>query len=222
MPARTYGQDCGLVAALELIGERWALLLVRELLGGSRRYSDLKTALPRIPTNILSDRLRELQHGGVLRRVPRVRGGYELTDLGRRLDPIVLALTRWGHDAGSVDLQQGPLSADAVALELRAAFDPDAAAGVPATVYVLHTDGVAVAVRVDAHTVAVLPVDGALPEPLAAQRDALITDADAVMRTESGLRRVLERRPCDAAIDILHVTHGDPTLATRFHATFHA
>ena len=70
MAARSYGQYCGVTTAVELIGERWALLIVRDLLVGPRRYTDLKAGLPRIPTNILALRLKELQDAGVVRRVP--------------------------------------------------------------------------------------------------------------------------------------------------------
>ena len=82
---RGFGQYSGVARAVERVGERWALLIVRDLLAGPRRYSDLKAGLPRIPTNILSDRLKELQESGVVRRVPTVRGGYELTAAGRAL-----------------------------------------------------------------------------------------------------------------------------------------
>ena len=76
--SRSYGQYCGVTTAVELIGERWAMLIVRDLLVGPRRYTDLKQGLPKIPTNILSARLKELQEGGVVRRVP-------LTELRARL-----------------------------------------------------------------------------------------------------------------------------------------
>ena len=83
--ARSYGQYCGVTRAVELVGERWALLIVRDLLVGPRRYTDLKQGLPRIPTNILSARLKELQDGGVVRRVALRSCGlvYELTEHGR-------------------------------------------------------------------------------------------------------------------------------------------
>ena len=84
MAGRSYGQFCGLSRALELIGERWALLIVRDLLVGPRRFTDLRRGLPRIPTNILSSRLRELEYAGVVRRrvLPRPATSvvYELTE----------------------------------------------------------------------------------------------------------------------------------------------
>ena len=84
MAARDYGQYGGITRALELVGERWALLIVRDLLVGPRRYGELAAGLPRIPSNILAARLKELQAAGVLRRVPRSRViVYELTPYGR-------------------------------------------------------------------------------------------------------------------------------------------
>lgn len=100
MAARDYGQYCGVTRALELVGERWALLIVRDLLVGPRRYGELAAGLPRIPSNILAARLKELQEAGVLRRAPRSRViVYELTDYGRELEPGVLALGAWGFKA---------------------------------------------------------------------------------------------------------------------------
>src|SRR5919108_590047 len=100
MRTRTYSQYCGLACALELIGERWALLIVRDLLLGPKRFTDLRRGLPRIPTNILSARLKELEASGVVQRrlLPRPQGSvvYELTDYGRELDDVVLRLDLWG------------------------------------------------------------------------------------------------------------------------------
>ena len=89
MAARDYGQYCGITQALELVGERWALLIVRDLLVGPRRYGELAAGLPRIPSNILAARLKELQAAGVIRRAPRSRVIlYELTPFGRELEPV--------------------------------------------------------------------------------------------------------------------------------------
>ena len=100
MAAREYGQYCGVTRGLELVGERWALLIVRDLLVGPRRYGELAAGLPRIPTNILAARLKELQAAGVIRRVPHSRVIiYELTPYGRELEPVVLALGAWGFKA---------------------------------------------------------------------------------------------------------------------------
>lgn len=162
--ARGFGQYGGVARALERVGERWALLIVRDLLAGARRYSDLKAGLPRIPTNILSDRLKELQDAGVVRRVPTVRGGYELTTLGRALEPVVLELERWGWAVLS-DIGDGEvLTADALAMTLRAAFQPAEALELPSTEYVLHVDDVSVSAIVDGAALDVVAVGpGALP-----------------------------------------------------------
>src|SRR3954451_13536536 len=100
MTERSYGQFCGLARALDLVGERWALLLIRDLLVSPKRFTDLRRGLPKIPSNILSDRLKELEEaGGVERRiVPRPSGAvvYQLTEYGNELEDTVLALGRWG------------------------------------------------------------------------------------------------------------------------------
>src|SRR5687768_11248838 len=100
MTTKTYGQYCGVARALELVGERWALLIIRDLLVGPKRYTDLRAGLPKIPTNVLATRLKELEQAAlVVRRVqPRPSGAivYELTEYGADLEEVVLALGRWG------------------------------------------------------------------------------------------------------------------------------
>jgi DNA-binding HxlR family transcriptional regulator len=125
--ARSYGQYCGITTAVELVTERWALLIVRDLLVGPRRYTDLKQGLPKIPTNILSARLKELQEGGVIRRVPLAHCGlvYELTEYGRELEPIVLALGRWGFQSMGEPKDDEIVTADSLTMALRTAFRPE-------------------------------------------------------------------------------------------------
>jgi DNA-binding HxlR family transcriptional regulator len=125
--ARSYGQYCGVTTAVELVTERWALLIIRDLLVGPRRYTDLKQGLPKIPTNILSTRLKELQEGGLIRRVPLARCGlvYELTEYGRELEPIVLALGRWGFRSMGDPNDDDIVTADSLTMALRAAFRPE-------------------------------------------------------------------------------------------------
>jgi DNA-binding HxlR family transcriptional regulator len=97
---RSYGDACPIGRALDLIGERWALLVVRELLFGAQRFSDLRRALPAASTNMLTDRLRELETHGVVRRrtlpPPASCSVYELTDRGRELEPVLDTLGVWG------------------------------------------------------------------------------------------------------------------------------
>jgi DNA-binding HxlR family transcriptional regulator len=127
--ARSYGQYCGVTTAVELVTERWALLIIRDLLVGPRRYTDLKHGLPKIPTNILSARLKELQKTGVIRRVPLAHCGlvYELTEYGRELEPIVLALGRWGFRSMGEPKDDDIVTADSLTMALRTAFRPEIA-----------------------------------------------------------------------------------------------
>jgi DNA-binding HxlR family transcriptional regulator len=122
--ARSYGQYCGVTSAVELVAERWALLIIRDLLVGPRRFTDLKQGLPKIPTNILTARLKELQDGGVIRRIPLRSCGlvYELTDYGRELEPIVLALGRWGFRSMGEPGAEDVVTADSLTMALRTAF----------------------------------------------------------------------------------------------------
>jgi DNA-binding HxlR family transcriptional regulator len=98
--AKRYDQYCPVAHAMSLVGERWAMLVVRELLKGPRRYTDLAAGLPGIGTNILATRLRELEAGGILRKrklpPPAASTVYELTDYGAGLEEVVHAMARWG------------------------------------------------------------------------------------------------------------------------------
>ena len=124
-----YGEACAVAHALDVIGDRWALLVVRELRLGPRRYSDLQAALPGAGPNVLSRRLRELEDGGVLRRrvLPPPAGTrvYELTAWGADLEPVFRALARWG--IRSPVPRRGRLSSDSIMLGLRTFFDGEQA-----------------------------------------------------------------------------------------------
>src|SRR5437870_11553156 len=139
--ARTYGQFCGLARALELVGERWALLIVRDLLVGPHRFTDLRQGLPRIPTNVLSDRLKELEHAGVVRRraLPRPAASvvYELTAYGSELDEVVLRLGLWGAQSLGEPRPGEIMTADAMVMAFRSSFVPEAAGDLQMS-YVLH------------------------------------------------------------------------------------
>lgn len=220
MAARSYGQYCGVTTAVELIGERWGLLIVRDLLVGPRRYTDLKQGLPRIPTNILSTRLKELQEGGVVRRVPLLNCGlvYELTPYGRSFEPIMLALGRWGFQAMGDPEEGDVVTPDSLTMALRTAFQADAAADAE---YELHVGDVALraSVRDGELRVAQLappapPVGGRLPEG----------EPDAVIVAGPGIRRLIggEIAPAEAlAEDVVAVVRGEESLLDSFAATFH-
>jgi DNA-binding HxlR family transcriptional regulator len=128
---RTYGDGCAIARALDLVGERWALLVVRELLLGPKRYSDLRRGLPNASPNVLSERLRELERAGIVRRrkLPPPAGSrvYELTDWGLELEESVMSLGRWAARSPTPPSDAPIVSADSIILALRARFDPGAA-----------------------------------------------------------------------------------------------
>jgi DNA-binding HxlR family transcriptional regulator len=133
---RKYGDRCGVARALDLVGERWALLVVRELLLGPKRFTDLRTGLPHVGPDVLSQRLRELERDGIVQRrrlgPPAGSRVYELTDRGLELEPVVLALGRWGSSA-PFPPGDARLGVDSAILALRTLFDPSAADGMIAS-----------------------------------------------------------------------------------------
>jgi DNA-binding HxlR family transcriptional regulator len=137
MKRRDYGQYCGLARAMELVGERWALLIVRDLSVRPRRYTDLLDGLSGIPTNVLSTRLKELEAGGIVERrvAPSPQRGvlYALTAAGIDLEPALMALGRWGATQLDEPSPDDIVTAESVTMSLRAAFNPAAAAGLTAS-----------------------------------------------------------------------------------------
>lgn len=141
---RSYDQYCSLARTLDLIGERWTLLIVRDLLGGPKRYKDLLNGLPGIGTNLLANRLKELEEAGLIENAvlppPASVKAYRLTERGRELEAAVVALAHWG-----LNLLEEPRR-DALWLPqwnhvaLRARFNPDMAMDVDATYAFLIDD----------------------------------------------------------------------------------
>jgi DNA-binding HxlR family transcriptional regulator len=127
---RTYGDGCSSAHALDLVGERWALLIVRDLLFGPKRFTDLQGGLAHGSPNVLTQRLRELEEAGVVRRrrlpPPASANVYELTDWGAELEPILLGLQRWGARSPALPHDR-PVGCDAAMLALKNTFDPGAA-----------------------------------------------------------------------------------------------
>jgi DNA-binding HxlR family transcriptional regulator len=152
MKARTYGQYCGLARALEIVGERWVVLIVRDLLVGPKRFTDLHQGLPRIPTNVLAARLKELEAAGVVRRrvLPRPSGSviYELTEYGSELEGVIMALGRWGAKLLDEPRADEIITQDSMTMALRSTFDAEAARGVRGT-YELHLGNIIVHAIVD-------------------------------------------------------------------------
>lgn len=184
MPSRSYRQFCPLARSLDLLGERWTLLVVRDLLLGPKRFTDLAGALSGIAPNLLAARLRALESAGVARRrtlpPPAAATVYELTDRGRELEPAVLALARWGRE-----LLDAPRAGDAfrpgwLLLSLRALARPERALGVRES-YELRVEGDVLSVRVD---------DGAVEAaegPAADPAVVIHADRDAFLELACGL-----------------------------------
>jgi DNA-binding HxlR family transcriptional regulator len=198
---RSYGQFCGLARALDLVGERWAFLVVRELALGPKRFKDLADGLPGVSTNILASRLRQLERNGIVeRRVlppPAASSVYELTEYGRDLEPAMLALGRWG--ARSLGARgERTLRSHWLALALKAMFRPQAADGRARTYEVRLREGSFVA-RVRRRTLDVTA--------------GTADDADLVLEADDdALVALLVGVPTDG----VRVVAGDPAELDRF------
>ena len=133
---RSYDDGCAAAHALDLVGERWALLVVRELLLGPKRFTDLRAGLPGASPNVLAQRLRELEGAGVVVRrklpPPAASRVYELTDWGMELEPVIIGLGRWGARSPSRPRDAG-LGVDSLILSFRTMFDPRTAEGLNAS-----------------------------------------------------------------------------------------
>jgi DNA-binding HxlR family transcriptional regulator len=140
-PRRDYFDGCAAAHALDLVGERWALLVVRELLLGPKRFTDLRTGLPHASPNVLSQRLRELEEAGVLRRrrlpPPAASAVYELTEWGLELEPVLQTLGRWA--ARSLP-EAEHIGVDPLVLSMRTMFSPATARGVDDVVQFVLAD----------------------------------------------------------------------------------
>jgi DNA-binding HxlR family transcriptional regulator len=140
---RAYDDPCGIARALDVVGERWALLVVRELVLGPKRFTDLRTGLRGVSTDVLAQRLRQLEQAGVLRQVtlppPGAIRAYELTDRGHDLEPVLHALGRWGSREPLPDAGR-EMTVDAFGVALSTVFEPARARGLDATV-ALVVDG---------------------------------------------------------------------------------
>jgi DNA-binding HxlR family transcriptional regulator/putative sterol carrier protein len=133
---RSYDDGCAAAHALDLVGERWALLVVRELLLGPKRFTDLRAGLPGASPNVLAQRLRELEGAGVVVRrklpPPAASRVYELTDWGKDLEPVIIRLGRWGVRSPSKP-RDAEIGVDSLILSFRTMFDPRAAEGIEAS-----------------------------------------------------------------------------------------
>jgi DNA-binding HxlR family transcriptional regulator len=193
---RSYDDPCGLARALDLVGERWALLVVRELLLGPKRFSDLRRSLPGLSQNVLAQRLRDLEEAQVVTRrrlePPASTWAYELTERGRALEPALLALAAWGSRAPLRSTLE--LSPDALMLALRTTAVVPAA---PARIELrLDDDRFAVEVGDDVRIVrgaSAVPVDAVIAGSASAFRAVVFGDDPLARLAVEGDRAVAER-----------------------------
>ncbi|GAA0934920.1 winged helix-turn-helix transcriptional regulator [Kribbella koreensis] len=190
MTTKTYGQYCGVARALELVGERWALLIVRDLLVGPKRYTDLRAGLPKIPTNVLATRLKELEQAGLVERriLPRPSGAivYELTAYGADLEDVVLALGRWGARSLGELRPDDIITSDILVMALRSTFQPSRLKAK----YELHFGEITIHAVIDGDDllVDVGPLEGAVVlEAFAPIAPLLIGELDGAAALKSGL-----------------------------------
>lgn len=207
MKTRSYWKYCGLAHALELVGERWALVLVSDLIRGPKRFTDLQRGQPRIPSNVLSARLKELEEAGVVRRRvlprPATGVGYELTEYGRELEDVVLRLGLWGAQSMEDPRPDDIVTADALLLGLRSSFRPEAARELKAS-YELRLGGLVIHACVD-H--GVLEVE-----------EGPLADPDLVLETDQPFHALLrgELDPSEAIKSGRVRVTGSPELLERF------
>jgi len=201
--ARGYDDPCGIARALDVVGDRWALLVVRELIFGPKRFVQLRHGLRGVSPNVLSQRLRDLEAAGVVRRdvlgPPADVPVYELTERGRALEPVLLQLARWGSRQPLT--APGELSVSALLLALQTVFDPAAA---PDATFALRIDGdwlrltaaggsIAIARGRAEHPAATLETDVATLRSVAFGREPVTAAERDGRLTVSGDRRLAER-----------------------------
>jgi DNA-binding HxlR family transcriptional regulator len=203
---RTYDDPCGVARALDVIGQRWAVLVVRDLLLGPKRFRDLLQGLSGMSPNVLSQRLRELKASGVVSREsvgpPVGAVVYRLTDAGAALESVLIELGRWGR--GRPQHAAGPMSTDALWLALRTTFDPARAGDLAATIEL----------RVDADRVVLTVVD----RRLRMHRGSASSKPDAVIVGDVAGVRAMVYRPATVteAVDAGTVTiDGDLRTVQR-------
>jgi DNA-binding HxlR family transcriptional regulator len=131
-----YKDGCAAAHAVSLVGERWALLVIRELMLGPKRFTDLRIGLPQVSPNVLSQRLRDLEHSGVVQKrklpPPASVQVYELTEWGSKLEPVLVQLGKWGVQSPQLP-RDGTLGVDSLILSFRTMFNPQSAKGLKAT-----------------------------------------------------------------------------------------
>jgi DNA-binding HxlR family transcriptional regulator len=210
-PRRRYDDACGAAHGLDLVGERWALLVMRELMMGPKRFSDLRAGLPGISANVLTQRLEGLEAAGIVARrklpPPSATQVYELTAWGYESEPIFQTLGRWAARSPTHDPTL-PLSTTSLLLSLRTMLDPARARGIDARI----------GFRLGAETYLAHLANGEI-----AIARGVVDDADLVLTGAAPIlaAAIYGGQPLDAleAAGALRV-EGDRTLAERFVTLF--
>jgi DNA-binding HxlR family transcriptional regulator len=195
---------------MDAVGERWALLIVRELIFGPKRFRDLRAGLPQVSQNVLSQRLRDLEEKGIVRHTrlgpPVSAQVYQLTDRGRELEPTLIALARWG--AKQPAPKDAPMSTDSFMLMLKALYRPQSPSVPPMTIR-LHF-------AMDTFEVEVGPAAVDVGRGSTARPDVTITASVAVLREIMFTDRTLESATEAGDLDLT----GDPATAAHFFTLF--
>jgi len=222
--ARTYDQHCGLAAALDVLGERWTLLVFRDLMLGPKRYSELLERLPGIGTNLLAARLKTLEAAGVVRRADR--SAYALTPRGEELQPAIDVLARWGYGLLPDQPQATSVRAAWGALTMRAELEASGGPGVTAIVdfdvdgerFWLRADGERAdvrdgpaPVRADVKVRCDLPTFATLATDIPDTREAISSGALELEGDRRLLERLLRRFRLPAHTAGSNLTHGRGT-----------
>ena len=215
-----YDDPCGIARSLDVVGDRWALLVVRELMFGPKRFVQLRDGLHGISPNVLAQRLRDLEDAGLVRREvlepPASVAVYELTGRGRALEPVLLELGRWGSQEPVTTPRE--LSVSALLVALKTVFDPAAAAPFPAPADAPAPAGASYALRVGGQwfrlTVTGRSIDIAAGRP---ERPTATLDTDvATLRAVAFGREPI----ADAERDGRLTVHGERAAAERFTRMF--
>jgi DNA-binding HxlR family transcriptional regulator len=205
---RSYDDPCGTARALDVIGERWALLIVRDLLFGPKRFGSLRSGLSGVSPNVLSQRLRELEDAGIVCRdhlpPPADVAVYTLTARGRALEPVLIELGRWGS-AEQVRTDR-ELGVDAFALALKTTF---VGHGTADTIYALHLSG-------EWFTLAVRDGSVDIVRGRPASADVELTAAVETLRSYAFGRESLDALETAGALTV----SGNRTAARRFPRLF--
>ena len=183
MSKRVYNQYCAIARALDQVGERWTLLLMRELLTGPKRFTDLLDHLPGMGTNLLSSRLKELEESGLIvqKKLPPPASSvvYELTNRGTELEPVLMALAQWGRPLLGPPREKDKLAPGWLMLAMKKSFRPDAAEGID-EVYEYRVDADVFQVRVHRGEIEIAQGIRWAPDM------TLTTDSDTLMRVVAG------------------------------------